>query len=660
MKKLLFILALLLSSKLVCGQYSTVYNGVTYTSNQPYNLDIFYFRATDLPEDAGYQERISSLLIWLQSYFRYWMNENGYGNKSFGLWRNESDTMLVRIIPIDGAHTLSFYSTATGGNDTLISEVYNFFAEHPEYVTSEHAVVSIGVPDPTTYSMPYYGWRGMCFYTDFPTLSLDYMGMSGTYLGDLFVTYFGGMAHEMAHGMNAPHSHQTTSENLDPDKGENLMAAGNYTLTASPTFINRATCAILATSQVFLTEETDDHYNGNISFIKHLRGYVEGDTLVLSGTFVSNRTVTDVNFYQDPYATPSDGYERVAFSVSSIEGDSFYMAMPAKEVLQSFAYPPTGPYNLQIELVLANGELAYFVYPMAYYDSVPVFDTLIDIFNCQELEGDWIKTEIGDAFYPVQVCYHPETNSISMYSFGSTLDMWEDGVGYLYTTNSIESSDTLTVRVKSVSETWNHSGGLMIRNNLSPTSAFSSISALDYRGVFAMWRDFNEGAATYQPVTALSKPMWLRIIREANVVDAYYSENGSLWHLYHTTMLPLNDSYHVGLFVSGTSSIAEFDYISLNGTSLLSVDASEWVAETPMLYPNPTTDKLYVFYALDRATALNYHITDITGRTVHKGSLSTQKATTNNYIDVSSLSPGTYILQIYDQMQCYNMKFVKQ
>ena len=77
---------------------------------------------------------------------------------------------------------------------------------------------------------------------------------------------------------------------------------------------------------------------------------------------------------------------------------------------------------------------------------------------------------------------------------------------------------------------------------------------------------------------------------------------------------------------------------------------SDWV-----VYPNPATDLLKVSNPL--ADGAKYEITDMPGRTLLSGSLSAGTQT----INVKSLSPGSYIISLYDgNKKDYTQVFIKQ
>lgn len=656
MKKKLHAYLLFSAVLLFCGYYSkavtTVYNGVTYTSTQPYNLDIYYFKPADVPLDSAYRKRISGMMFWLQSYYKQWMINNGYGAKTFGLWTSQTQPDSVRVILINAAHNLDFYrsTSATGGHDSLINEAAAFRAAHPGYITSEHLMVITATPSVAgMHDLPYYGIGRNCYVTDYPQLDMQYLGQSGTQVGTDFVTYFGGIAHELGHCLNLPHSHQTATENADPAKGESLMAAGNYTLTASPTFINRAGTAILTNCQLFSAVTSSNFYNGHAAGITALHSTVSGSNLIISGRFQSNRTVTDINFYQDPGASPTPGYDRVAFSTPPLgaQHDSFWVSMPASEVLQGTStYPPTGPYNLEVELVLANGETSQEIFPFQYTNGIPASPTTFDYNQCDPTPAGWQLTDIGTTpSYPGKACWNAATASLALTSWGTGLDDLTDAATFFYI--PVTGNDTIEGRISVAPNDVNNLAGLMIRGDLSANSNYASISALDSRGVFSQWRSTVGGYKTYNLVTAQSLPMWLRMARNGTTVDAWYSTDGINWILYDSYNQAFGSTAYFGLVASGPGARGVFDKVRISNHDPLSIGttpANE--ALTFNATPNPATDVLNVRYDASATSAGALMLNDISGRCMVQQTISCNRGSNTFHVDTHTLPAGIYLLRL--------------
>lgn len=627
------------ANKGIAQTYFTQYQGINYSSTAPHNLNIYYFKAADVPLDTSYLRRHSQMFLWLQQYYGQQMQARGYGFKTFGLWTT-SDS--VRIVVINGRKPLNFYRTSNpGGNDSLIKEYRDFELANPAYKLSEHSIVIIATPGANQMNgLPYYGIGKTCLATDYPQLDLQYLGQSGP-IAQQFVTYFGGIAHELGHALNLPHSHQTLTEDQHPSQGTNLMADGNYTLTASPTFINGAGAAILNRCQLFNTQPASAFYTGHIAGLLSVHSQWSSGSWTISGRFRSNVPVTDVNIYQDPFASPSAGYKRVAFSVSPIGPgqDSFRVVMPVSEVMQGASqYPPTGPWNLAIELVLENGETEAQWFPFSYQNQQPQVGFTFDDLNCSSIPNGFTLTQIGHAFSPGQACFRQPDSSLIMRTWASGPGGNQDKMPFIW--RPFFHGDSISMRVLAVSDTWNDQIGLMVRSSLDSNSAYAAISALDYRGVFWTWRTQTNQPSSYNLVTTLPLPFWIKLVRSGSWIDGFYSSNGQNWTLYYRRNFSMPTQAFAGIFIGKNGARGQVDQIKFNG---LTVDQSREPSQpTIHVYPNPFEDS----FTLSNLPLTIKHIRlrDLSGRTFPF----IQQAINEDQISISTsqLSGGMYLIEI--------------
>ena len=539
-------------------KYTNTYNGVKYSSAQPYNLTIVYFLPNDVPLDTTYETRLSALMLYGQNFYRQNMIANGYGSKTFGLFTQSADTSKVQILLVHGKQPLGSYHYADATN--LRAEVDAYLAQNPTLKTSEHVLILTAIPDPNTADVPFYGTAPYCYALDYPQLDIKYVGNTGT-IGNEFSVWFGGMMHELGHGLNLPHSHQTNTENNNPKQGMNLMFAGNGTLGLSPTFINRAGCSILNNCQAFAAAPGVTYYNGHISGLTSLHAAYSGGNLVVSGTYASNTPVTDVNIYQDPYATPSPGYYRVAWSVKPGTGNSFTVTMPVSELQTT-----SGPYNLEIELVLQNGEYTFDSFGYSYNNSVPTVNIdFDDTKSCDIQPAAWHFADIGTSLQPGSFCYTAANQNFRITSFGTGVADPSDNFSFVYQT--LTGNGQIVARVKDVSSTYNYFGGIMIRNSLSANSGYICLNSLDTRGVFDIFRTSDGGSTDYNAVTTLAMPMWLKLVRAGNTVSSFYSSDNITWTAYNTyNFTALNSTIYVGLAASGSFCSTDIDNVTVTKT----------------------------------------------------------------------------------------------
>lgn len=362
----LSICLIFISSQIKAQDYTTVYNGVNYSSARPYNLNVIYFVPNNVPLDPTYKTRLSGILLWGQNYFQQNMIQNGYGSKTFGLYKETANPNNVKIILIRGQNPDSGYSYRNRG--TMDQEINTYFANNPSQKTSDHSLIITAVPDESHANAPFYGAGKTAFVIDYPQYDIQYLGTNT----HGFTVWFGGLMHELGHALNLPHCAETKTEHNDPSKGTTLMSFGNYTLGASPTFINRAGAAILNNCQIFADAPGATYYNGNTSAISSLHASYNNGELIVSGTFQSNKPVTDVNFYQNPEQVAFPGNNSITWSVPPT-ANSFNVHMPVSELTYT-----TRNYFLVIQLVLKNGETTYEYYPFSYTNGIPTIDFNFD------------------------------------------------------------------------------------------------------------------------------------------------------------------------------------------------------------------------------------------------------------------------------------------
>ncbi len=355
---------------------------VAYASDRKYNLNVIYFIPSDVIPPANYQKRLSDLLLWGQNWYKQQMALNGYPNKTFGLYTNAAKTD-VRLIVINGTKGKANYQYE-GGSGNVITEINSYFSANPSLKSGDHNLIIIpsyfmkadGTPGGGTFGPPFYGIGRNCFALDYLDMDIKHLGQSDV-LGNAFSVWFGGMMHELGHGLNLPHNCQKVSENNDPLKGMSLMWAGNGTLGKSPTFLTAADCAILNVNQIFNTD-TKSYYGTVSSSIKKLYARYAPDkqSIIVSGKFTSTGPVTSVLYYNDPNVDnegtgTNKDYNATTWESKVIGIDSFYVEMPISEL----EYKTDGiAYELKVKLVNDNGNVTETVFSYTFNAGIPVIE----------------------------------------------------------------------------------------------------------------------------------------------------------------------------------------------------------------------------------------------------------------------------------------------
>ncbi|WP_186757440.1 hypothetical protein [Echinicola salinicaeni] len=339
------------------------------------NLNIVYFVPTDNPEVDDYEERLSDLLIHFQDFVKDEMDRNGFGNKTFGL-PYDSVANLVKLIKINGEHDQATYGYGSGS--AIINEVNAYRSNYPEDFTSQHTLIIL--PQRTDGgSQPFYGYGRYCFAVDNPNISVEQIPSTSSNL-------IAGMLHELGHGLNLAHNKAKVSE--QQTLGTSLMGAGNYTWGRTGTFIPLADCAILNRNQIFQSTPVADIYgSASTSMSPVLHFDAANNVIELSGTFTSNKTVSDVLVWVDPNVNgEGSGVNRDYNSVSWVaerNGNSFQVDIPMNEI-QDFG---DWLYELKIKLLMENGTIKTHGYSFSYVNGEFTLPEGVGVFQHSSYNG---------------------------------------------------------------------------------------------------------------------------------------------------------------------------------------------------------------------------------------------------------------------------------
>lgn len=321
-----------------------------------HQLNVVYFLGNDTEPVPDYERRISELLLYLQQFYGKEMQRHGYDARSFGL--DIKSPGRVNIIEYKAKNPASHYPYENGGGGKAARELEEFFKAHPDKKKSQHTLIIMPTwndekngPD-NPGGVPFYGMGRNCFALDYPAFDIKHLGQP-TKEGRLLTKWYGGMAHELGHGLNLPHNHQTTSDGKK--YGTALMGAGNYTFGTKPTFLTPASCALLDACEVFSVTPAQKYYQGrpevetggiSISF--------QGDQILISGSYKSPQTVKALNIYvQDPPYAVNQDYDAVSFSERLEKKSGKFSLKISKKELDGLK---SNEFRIFLMFVLANGQ----------------------------------------------------------------------------------------------------------------------------------------------------------------------------------------------------------------------------------------------------------------------------------------------------------------
>lgn len=318
-------------------------------------LNVVYFLGSDTEPVPDYERRLSELLLYLQQFYGREMQRHGYGARSFGL--DIKSPGRVNIIEYKAKNPAAHYPYENGGGWKAAQELEEFFKANPDRKKSQHTLVIMPTwndekngPD-NPGGVPFYGMDRNCFALDYPAFDIKHLGQK-TREGQLLTKWYGGLAHELGHGLNLPHNHQTASDGKK--YGTALMGAGNYTFGTSPTFLTPASCALLDACEVFSVTPAQKFYEGRPEVeIKDTAISFKGDQILISGSYKSPQTVKALNVYvQDPPYAVNQDYDAVSFSQRlGKKSGKFSMKIDKKE-LDGLT---NNEFRISLMFILANG-----------------------------------------------------------------------------------------------------------------------------------------------------------------------------------------------------------------------------------------------------------------------------------------------------------------
>lgn len=285
-----------------------------------HKLNVIYFIGSDAEPVADYERRISELLLYLQQFYGKEMARNGFGNRSVALPLKENGEVDITLIR--GKQKAAEYPYSGEAAMRCLKEIDEYFREHPEYRRSQHNFVIMPTQQDAEYNddnpggVPFFGFGRHCFALDYKEFDLRHLDRDTRY-GHLLTKWYGGFAHELGHGLNMPHNNGPDSELKR--FGTPLMGSGNYTFGYKPTYMTKASCAILDVCEVFPgANHPSEYYTApaeRLSGVEVKMMYEDGALKLKLQLPEAGDAVKAVNVYvQDPPGAVNQDYDAVAFT----------------------------------------------------------------------------------------------------------------------------------------------------------------------------------------------------------------------------------------------------------------------------------------------------------------------------------------------------------
>jgi len=268
--------------------------------------------------------------------------------------------------------------------------------------------------------------------------------------------------------------------------------------------------------------------------------------------------------------------------------------------------------------------------------------------------------DIGNVGAAGGVCYDAANVRYTVYGAGE--DIWDKYDEFHFLHRKWIGDVTISARVRHIGTIYGWAkGGVMIRENLLPDAKHAMCVLTPGNGFAMQWRELTNDWSTNKD-TAGSAPGWVKMERLGNTFTAYFSTDGLNWHVLQSATINMNDTVYIGLancsHIDSTLNEAIFDQIVINGKGLSVREVQS--EEAPFrIYPNPANHQLNIlFHQAVAVPELGIVLRDVQGRVVMETSCSLQ-AGKHAMLDVASLSPGHYVLEIQGD-RLYRTRFVRK
>lgn len=288
---------------------------------------------------------------------------------------------------------------------------------------------------------------------------------------------------------------------------------------------------------------------------------------------------------------------------------------------------------------------------------------LFQMTGAQELPDNWESTDIGNS--TGSATYDSETGTFTL--TGDGINFWDiDDAHFAYV--QIDGDFEMEARIVTFQSETGLGGsakaGINARNSLETDASSIMMAWEDWGGLATTARKAAAETPTWAGGTypgAGAIPWYLKVTRVGDVFYTFESVDKADWVSVDTLEFSnMLSTIYVGLAISPNSedvASATFDEINITGNILspTGIKSSFQYIDSREVYPNPAYSTLYINLQQDE-TIQSLSIVDVKGSIVFESA----ELSLNKTLNVASLKPGLYFLNIVTDKAVTSSKFIKK
>lgn len=329
-------------------------------------LKLVYFTPSDREPIEGHEDRLTRIMLDIQSFYRDEMLRNGFHARTFPV---EMEGDRLKLYYAQGRLPHNRYSYPTG---ELVRRDIRRALRGKVDLEKDYVLIICGLCEEDDkgkfiFNSPYYGdsaanhQQGHCFAADCRLLDTvhltntkdriqywEHRGDFDQHLARFNTAYIGGIAHELGHGLGLPHNSQNKDELQK--MGRALMGNGNHYYRRDRwedkgAFMTLASCLRLAVHPLFSGSERKLHTSANTE-LKDLKFEADASRLTVTGRVEAKVEPIAAIVYIDPNG--GQDYDARTW-VGEVQDGRFKIDSNNWK---------SGPHAIRISIVHANGEVS--------------------------------------------------------------------------------------------------------------------------------------------------------------------------------------------------------------------------------------------------------------------------------------------------------------